>query len=110
MFKKKSCYKKKKHVLIIQSVIGLYTDLTFLSKILERRAMYQVLNRIASSNLDEPFQFHFKRDHSTETVLIRVADSLRCAVDGNQATILILFDLLAAFDTRNLMHYPPSKA
>ena len=53
----------------------------------------------------EPFQTYSKfqsahrRFHSTETALLRIQNDLLCAIDKQQVTALLLFDLSAAFDT-----------
>ena len=47
----------------------------------------------------------YRPAHSTETALVRVNDDLLCAVDKQQAVILTILDLSAAFDTvdRNIL-------
>ena len=47
----------------------------------------------------EDFQSAYKCHHSTETVLVRVHNDILKAVDDNKSVILLLLDLLAAFDT-----------
>lgn len=44
-------------------------------------------------------QSAYRRAHSTETALVRVTNNILCAVDRQQALILVLLDLSAAFDT-----------
>lgn len=58
-------------------------------------------NNIDLSNIEEPFQSEFKCDHSTETALVTVPDLLHYVADWSQASIVRLFNLLAAFDTRD---------
>ena len=40
-----------------------------------------------------------KKHNSTETLLVRITNDLLIASDKNQATVLMLLDLSAAFDT-----------
>lgn len=44
-------------------------------------------------------QSAYKAGHSTETVLLRVANDLLCSVDDGNASVLTMLDLSAAFDT-----------
>ena len=44
-------------------------------------------------------QSAFRPAHSAETALVRITNGLLCAVDMQQAVILILLDLSAALDT-----------
>ena len=50
-------------------------------------------------NLHEPFQSAYRKNHSTETALVRVQNDILTALDKNEAAVLVLLDLAAAFDT-----------
>ena len=78
------------------------SNLTFLSKVLERIVASQILDHFARNELLEPFQSAYKQCHSTETALLRVQNDLLMALDKNCICLLILLDLSAAFDTINL--------
>ena len=45
------------------------------------------------------FQSAFKKDHSTETALLRVRNDILISMDSHKESILVLLDLTAAFDT-----------
>ena len=50
--------------------------------------------------LHENFQSGYKVHHSTETVIaVKVQDDILHAIDGNEAVVLLMLDLSAAFDT-----------
>lgn len=66
---------------------------TFLSKILERVVATQLQHHLNSNNIHKPIQSGFHSKHRTET-----NDKLHAA-DSGLLSILILFDLSAAFDT-----------
>lgn len=75
------------------------SNLPFLSKVLERIVLKQLLQHLEFHNLLEPFQSAYRKCHSTETALLRVVNDLFQASDSGRVSILSLLDLSAAFDT-----------
>lgn len=75
------------------------SKLSFISKILEKVVLSQLLPFLNSNKLLEPFQSGFKTLHSTETALLKVTNDLLLTLDSGDNAILILLDLSAAFDT-----------
>ena len=75
------------------------SNLPFLSKVLERIVLLQLLDHLKYHNLLEPFQSAYRKGHSTETALLRVVNDLFQACDIGHISILSLLDLSAAFDT-----------
>jgi len=75
------------------------SNLPFLSKVLERIVLKQLLHHLETHSLLEPFQSAYRKSHSTETALIRVVNDLLKSADRGQVSILSLLDLSAAFDT-----------
>jgi len=71
----------------------------FLSKVLERVVMAQLLLHLSSNKLFKPFQSEFRKGHSTETALVRVMNDLLFSADSGASIILVLLDLSAAFDS-----------
>ena len=55
-----------------------------------------------NNNLVADDQSGYKKGHSTETLLIKITTDLLIASDKNTATVLLLLDLSAAFDTVNI--------
>ncbi|KAK3570602.1 hypothetical protein QTP86_023665, partial [Hemibagrus guttatus] len=53
------------------------------------------------NNLHDPNQSGFKATHSTETALLAVTEKLHAARSAKLSSVLILFNLSAAFDTVN---------
>ena len=75
------------------------SNLSFLSKLIERIVSTQFIDHLKSNGLYEVYQSAYKQFHSTETALLRVQNDLLKAVDESGGAILVLLDLSAAFDT-----------
>ena len=52
-----------------------------------------------TNGLHEPLQSAYKAGHSAETALLRVHNDVFANMDNHSATVLVLLDLSAAFDT-----------
>ena len=75
------------------------SNLSFLSKILERIIFDRMTKHIQSFNTYTPFQSAYRKFHSTETALLRIQNDLLLAIDKRKVSALVLLDLSAAFDT-----------
>lgn len=75
------------------------SNLSFVSKLCERVVAARFLEHLDDNNISNPFQSAYKKQHSTETALLRVHNDIMKAVDSHGAAILVLLDLSAAFDT-----------
>ena len=71
----------------------------YISKIVEKVVAARLQKHLQDNQLYEPMQSAYRQAHSTETALVRVTNDLSCAQDKQQAVILVLLDLSAAFDT-----------
>ena len=54
---------------------------------------------LAQNDLKEMFQSAYRKHHSTETDILRVCNNFLNKADDRKVNLLVLFDLLAAFDT-----------
>ena len=75
------------------------SNLPFLSKILEKVVLHKLLFHLQANNLCNPFQSAYRAGHSTETVLLHVANDILSAPSNDNISVLVLLDLSATFDT-----------
>ena len=75
------------------------SNLEFVGKLIERVVLRRLNKHMSINNLDIPEQSAYKRQHSTETLLVRLTNDILIASDSKSATVVLLLDLSAAFDT-----------
>jgi len=75
------------------------SNLTFMSKIVERLVCQQLVSFLEENKLLPNLQSAYRKHHSTETVLLKVVLDILQAADSGQVSLLCLLDLSAAFDT-----------
>ena len=75
------------------------SNLPFLSKLLEKLVLQQLVSHLSTHNLHSIHQSAYWSGHSTETVLLRILNDLLTSLDDSKISILLLLDLSAAFDT-----------
>ena len=75
------------------------SNLSFVSKVLERVVAQQLTSYMTDNNLHEYLQSAYKPGHCTETALVKVQNDILTSIDQHGIVILILLDLSAAFDT-----------
>ena len=75
------------------------SKLAFVSKLLERMVAKQLHGHLSQHQLYEKHQSAYRKRQSTETALTRVQNDILRAMDDSKATVLVLLDLSAAFDT-----------
>ena len=75
------------------------SNIPFLAKALEAAVIMQLEEHFQINNLEDERQSAYKRHHSTETLLLKVQNDIMVSLDKQQATMLVLLDLSAAFDT-----------
>ena len=77
------------------------SNLSFVSKLLERLVTTQLQSHVDTHLLLPPNQSAYRRGHSTETALLRVFSDLISALDchADNQSVLAVLDMTAAFDT-----------
>ena len=75
------------------------SNLEFVSKLIERCVATRLDKHLQLNNLHSSHQYGYKKGHSTELLLLKILNQFLMAFDNNLATVLILLDLSAAFDT-----------
>ena len=75
------------------------SNLSSISKVLERLALAQLRPHLLSSDNFCPFQSGYRTGHSTETALLELLNDVFIAGDDRRCTVVIGLDISAAFDT-----------
>ena len=75
------------------------SNLLFVSKIVERIVDKRLDKHMVRNSLLVDIQYGYKKDHSTENLLLKVVNDLFESFDKNIPSVVILLDLSAAFDT-----------
>ena len=75
------------------------SNLSFISKTLERLVNTRISTHMDSQSLLSPVQSAYRTNYSTETALARIHNDIISAIDQGDIVGLVLLDLSAAFDT-----------
>jgi len=73
--------------------------LSFISKLTERVVHSRINDHLAANSLDNHTQYGYKKNHSCETLLLKLIDDILVAVDKKFGVVVMIIDLSAAFDT-----------
>jgi exonuclease III len=77
------------------------SNLTYLSKIIEKVVHKQLTEYTDTNKLFSDFQSGYRKGHSCETAVTRIHNDILLMVDRKENVVLLLLDLSAAFDTIN---------
>ena len=83
------------------------SNLSFLSKTIERAVAKSLIRHLTLHGLFPKRQSAYRVGHSTETALLEVTDGILRAIDEGDACALLLLDMSSAFDTidhQRLLH------
>ena len=74
------------------------TNISFLSKIVEKSIALQLMQYLETNNMLPAAQSAYRKNHSTETTLVSLMNDLLIHVDNGQTAVLLALDQSAAFD------------
>lgn len=77
------------------------SNLTTVSKVIERLVLERLRPHLLTSPSYPRLQSAYRCGHSTETALLHLINSVYAAADERKATVLVGLDISAAFDTIN---------
>lgn len=75
------------------------SNLSYVSKLLEKTVFNQITSYLNTNNLQPINQSAYRKCHSVETALLKVKNDILLNMDEQKVTLLVLLDLSAAFDT-----------
>jgi len=75
------------------------SNLSLISKIIERVVKSRLMDHLSSNSLLNSHQSAYCKHHSTETAFLYIHDYLISAIGSQKVSCLCLLDLSAAFDT-----------
>ena len=75
------------------------SNLSLVSKTLERYVANELRRHIDANGFNDPFQSAYRPRHSTETALVRIHEDMTQAIDSRRGVLLVLLDVSAAFET-----------
>ena len=90
---------KKQGLALIFGNYHLVSNLSYISKLIEKVVSTQLIDLAETSGNMEPYQSAYHSGHSTETAVLWVKTNVLYAFDNKEITCLVMLDLSAGFDT-----------
>ena len=75
------------------------SNLSVISKVTERAVFLQIDNHMKKHHLYPSLQSAYRKNHVTETALLKVTNDILMEMNSQHAVLLVLLDLSTAFDT-----------
>ena len=75
------------------------SNLAYMSKLAEKVVLQQIDNHLTTQSLHQPNQSAYRKNHSTETALVKIQNDILLEMDQKKCVLLVLLDMSAAFDT-----------
>ena len=102
----------KKGLKLIHANFRLVSNLSFLSKVVEKCMLLQLSDHCKAFNLQPDYQSAYREDYSCETVILSISNDILWAMEKQSIISLVTIDPSAAFDTVDhdtLLHILNSK-
>ena len=80
------------------------SNLSFLSKLLEKCALVRFNNHCKENDLMPSYQSAYREHHSCKTALVRLTNDLLWSMDRQSVMALVAIDLSAAFNTWTIQY------
>ena len=77
------------------------SNLQYVSKLTEKMVFEQIHTHMMTHSLYPEFQSACRKNHSTETALVRVMNDILMKMNTQEVILLVMLNLSAAFDTVN---------
>ena len=75
------------------------SNLPLISKVVERVIANEIIRYLKENDINDPLQSAYRKEHSTETAILKVKSDMDAILDQGDAVMLVLLDLSSAFDT-----------
>ena len=75
------------------------SNLTFLSKVVEKTALNQFVAHFDNNNLMPDYQLVYRANQSCETAILKLVNDLLWAMENKYVTAMVTVDLSVTFDT-----------
>ena len=75
------------------------SNLAYVGKLLEKVVVDQLNDYRNKNGLNPANQSAYRKNHSTETALVKIVDDMLCDMDRRRCVALVILDLSATFDT-----------
>ena len=90
---------KKKGVSLEKSNYRPVSNLSFMSKIVEKVTLEQFTGHCDKNRLIPDYQSAYRKNHSCETSLVKLVNDILWSMEARKVTAVVILDLSAAFDT-----------
>ena len=75
------------------------SNLCFISKVMERSVLNQLVEHLQTNNLFGEFQSAYRKFHSCETAITKITNDILFTLDNKECFFILFLDLSSAFDT-----------